>query len=170
MIGHGKKNRIIMTFIIILNIITIKINYNWVGVFCDIVGVSSYECPFQTPGSALMCSLWKTIRPITLPIAITLRTIGGTIQRHISMVWLPLVKALRTLLERIHLGIFRVRLRLPPIGLDIRIPRIGLKIHRRFRRAPPLSTQQGSPSPNPHDPPPPVCSERIGYNSEEKQR
>ena len=35
MIGRGKKNRIIITFIIVFNVIIIKSNYNWVGVFCD---------------------------------------------------------------------------------------------------------------------------------------
>ena len=33
MIGRGKKNRIIMTFIILCNVIIIKNNYNWLGFF-----------------------------------------------------------------------------------------------------------------------------------------
>ena len=38
MIGCGKKDLIIMTFMIIFNVIIIKtdlFDYNWVGVFCD---------------------------------------------------------------------------------------------------------------------------------------
>ena len=45
MIGCGKKNLIIMTFIIIFNIIIIKtdlFDYNWVRVFCDMSVVTAY--------------------------------------------------------------------------------------------------------------------------------
>ena len=44
-------------------------------------GVSSYECPFQTPVSIALCSLWKTVVPILPPVIAT----GTTLYKHLAM-------------------------------------------------------------------------------------
>ena len=59
-----------------------------------IAGASSYECPFQTPGSVPLRSLWAKVRPYfipaVLPIATALRTLGvafwSCILNHLSLV------------------------------------------------------------------------------------
>ena len=106
-----------------------------------IAGTSSYDCPFQTPGSALLRSLWKKVGPHLTPVLlviIVLRTIRGTVWRHISVVQLALVKAHHhslTLLERVQLRI---------LSIGFYFPQIGLNIHRHFRN-PPLPTIQEGP-------------------------
>ena len=113
-----------------------------------IVGASSYDCPFQTPGSAQLRSLGKKVRPIILPVIAIMRTLGRTIQRGISVVWLSLVKVYHhflTLLERVQIGILRMGFCLPPLGLNI---------NRRFRKPPLPTTQEGPHTPDPHDLPP----------------
>ena len=124
-----------------------------------IAGASSYECPFQTPGSALLRRTWTKVGPPLTPIFFfiidALRTLGGTIWRPISMVWLTVVKAHRhflTLLERIQLGILRIRFCFPPIsGLDIHLPQIGLNTRPRSRNPPLPITREGSRSPDPQE-------------------
>ena len=59
-----------------------------------IVGASSYECPFQTPASVPLHSLWMKIRPylipITPPIITTLHVLGELTQCHILHVMMHL--------------------------------------------------------------------------------
>lgn len=59
-----------------------------------IVGASSYECPFQTPASVPLHSLWMKIRPylipITPPIITTLHALGELTQCHILHVMMHL--------------------------------------------------------------------------------
>ena len=124
-----------------------------------VAGASSYECPFQTPGSALLRRTWTQVGPPLTPIFFfiidALRTLGGTIWRPISMVWLAVVKAHRnflTLSERIQLGILRIRFCFPPIGgLDIHLPQIGLNTRPRSRNPPLPLTREGSGSPDPQE-------------------
>ena len=105
-----------------------------------IVGASSYDCPFQTPGSAPLRSLWKNLKKFG--------------PRLTPRIWLALDKArphFVTLSEKLQLGILRIGFFLPRIKLDIRprirlnihLPQIGLNSRRRFRSPPlPTSTQE----------------------------
>ena len=109
----------------------------YVGVI--IAGASSYDCPFQTPGSTLLRRLWMKVGPHLTPIVLfiinALHTLGGTVRRYTVVVHSSLVDArchLHTLSERIQLGILRVGFCLPRIGLDI----------RRRSPHPPLPTTQ----------------------------
>ena len=120
-----------------------------------VAGASSYDCPFQTPGSALLRRAWTKIGPPLAPIFFfiinTLRILGGTIWRPISMVRLAFVKAHRYLLtplERIQLRILHIGFCLPSIRLNVRLPRIGLNARRRFRNPPLPTTREDSRSPN----------------------
>ena len=109
-----------------------------------IAGASSYDCPFQTPGSVQLRGLWKKFGPIVPPISNTLTALGRAIWRHTSMVRSKFIKAhhyLLTLWEQIQLGILRLGFCLPPIGLNI----------RHQPQNPPLPTaQESSRPPNPH--------------------
>ena len=123
-----------------------------------VAGASSYDCPFQTPGSALLRRAWTRVGPpltsIFFLVINALSILGRIIWGHISVVWLAFVQAHRhflTLLERIQLGILHIGFSLPPIGLDFTLPRIGLNTRRRFRNAPLPTTQEGLPSPNPQE-------------------
>ena len=102
-----------------------------------IVGVYSYDCPFQTPASALLRSSWKTVGPYLTPILLP--------------VWSNAHHHFVTLLETIQLRILRIGFSLPPIGLILHLPRI---FRRRFQHSHLPTTQEGSHSLNPHDPPP----------------
>ena len=71
-----------------------------------IVGASSYDCPFQTPGSAPLRSLWKSFKKV----GPHLTSIFLSIWRYI---WLALVKArhhVLTLLGIIRFGILCIGL------------------------------------------------------------
>ena len=123
-----------------------------------VAGASSYECPFQTPGSALLRRVWTKVGPpltsIVILIIDNLRTLGGTIWGHISVVRLAVVKAhhyFLTLLEKIQLGVLRIGFCLPPIRLNMHLPWIGLAIRRRFREPPLPTTQEGPRSPDPQE-------------------
>ena len=98
----------------------------YVGVVVS--GASSYECPFQTPASVPLRSFWTKIglllTPITLSIIIILQTLGEVAKFKFfhAIIRLPHVDIkhrFRGLLERIQLGILRVKRRLPRTGLDI---------------------------------------------------
>ena len=102
-----------------------------------VVGVSSYDCPFQTPASAVLRSSWKTVGPYLTPI--------------ILPVWSKARRHFVTSLETIQLRILRIGFFLPPIGLIIHLPRI---VRRRFRNTHLPTTQGGPHSLNPHEPPP----------------
>ena len=52
-----------------------------------IADASSYDCPFKTPGSSLLCGLWKMVGPHLTPIILP-------VWRHISMVQLSRFKVL----------------------------------------------------------------------------
>ena len=89
-----------------------------------IAGTSSYDCPFQTPGSVVLRSLWAKIgprlAPSVLPIVTALYNLVEVIQRHISRIvmCLPQVNIghhSHSVLERIQLRILRVGLRLHPL-------------------------------------------------------
>ena len=93
----------------------------YVGVV--IAGVSSYDCPFQTPTSVLLCNLWKkTGPPMTSAALLTITplcALGEIVQRYKSRIVIHLSRFnnLGRLSERIR---FRtIRPRLPPTGLNI---------------------------------------------------
>ena len=94
-----------------------------------VAGASSYDCPFQTPASVPLSSLWNKVGPhltsATLLTITFLRALGEVVQRHISriMIHLPqfdIPQHLHSLSERIQLGILRVSFCLSPTGLNIR--------------------------------------------------
>ncbi|KAF9653352.1 hypothetical protein BDM02DRAFT_1902019 [Thelephora ganbajun] len=60
-----------------------------------IAGTSSHDCPFQTPGSSALRSLWTKISP------------------HLFAAALPLITPLRNLGEIVQCHIFRIMIRLP---------------------------------------------------------
>ena len=89
-----------------------------------IAGASSYDCPFQTPGSVALRSLWTKIGPYltpsVLPIVTSLYNLGEVIQRRVSRVAMRFLHAniwyhSRSVLEKIQLRILRVGLRLHPL-------------------------------------------------------
>jgi hypothetical protein len=109
-----------------------------------IAGASSQDCPFQTPASDPLRSLWKKVwpsfTPVVFPIITTLRAVGEIfafrmfhIPIHLPHFDIPL----NNLSERIQLGILRVGLYLPSTGLNI----------RHSSHHPPLPTTQESPRP-----------------------
>ena len=110
-----------------------------------IVGASSYDCPFQTPGSALLRSSWKTLKKVG---------------PHLTLILLPITNtlpALSELLRRIQLGMLRIgfflpqirpSIRLPRIRLNIHLPRIRLNIRHRVQDPPLPTTREGSSSSN----------------------
>jgi len=73
-----------------------------------IVGTSSYECPFQTPVSFALRTIWKTAKPymITLQAVIGIAT---------SLLWLPVLTTLGHWWEVIQCQILHVALWLPSI-------------------------------------------------------
>ena len=113
----------------------------YVGVV--IAGASSYDCPFQTPGSAVLRRSWTKFGPRLTPIVFliihALRILGGTVRRHFIIINSSLVAVHRhfsALLDRIMLGI---------LYIGFRLPRIGLNIRRRLPH-PPLPTTQNLPN------------------------
>jgi hypothetical protein len=105
-----------------------------------IAGATSHDCPFQTPASVPLRSLWKKVwsnlAPIVPPTIIALHTLGEIFVFHVSHIVIHLphfdVQLLHNLSERIQLGILRVGLCLPSTGLNI----------RRSSHHPPLPTTQ----------------------------
>ena len=73
-----------------------------------IVGTSSYDCPFQTPVSFALRTIWKTAKPymITLQAVIGIAT---------SLLWLPVLTTLGHWWEVIQCQILHVALLLPSI-------------------------------------------------------
>ena len=130
-----------------------------------IVGASSYECPFQTPGSAPLRNLWKALKRVGLQSTPIVLPVWGHIQS-------ALVKSRHhffTLSRIIRLGIHRAGSFLPRITPNIHLPRIRTNIHlphirpnnrRRFQSPPLPTTQEVSNSPTP-DPPSPNPSGPI---------
>ena len=121
-----------------------------------IAGASSYDCPFQTPGSAPLRRLWTKIGPRITPIVLlvtnVLRTLGGAIQRCIYAVLL-LIEARRHLLalqERVKLRIIPIleRVQLATLHIGFCLPWIGLNICPSFLNPPLPTTQQGPGPPN----------------------
>ena len=105
-----------------------------------IAGASSYACPFQTPGSALLrgsCAKFGArFTPIVFLIINALRTLGGTVWRHSSVVNPPLVAV-----RRHFSALFRsVQLRIPHISF--RLPWMGLIIRHHLPHPPLPTTQQ----------------------------
>ena len=97
-----------------------------------VAGASSYECPFQMPGSALLRNSWTKVGPhlfsIVLPI---ISAVESAILSYAAAIRLPLANAhrrLRSLLERVQLGILHIALFLPPMGLSIRRPSRNLPL------------------------------------------
>ena len=94
-----------------------------------IAGASSYDCPFQTPASVPLRSLWNKIGPSLIPAAfstvVALRTLREVVEFHVFciIVHLPhfgILRHLRSLSERIRLRILRARFFLLPTGSNIR--------------------------------------------------
>ena len=115
----------------------------YVGVV--VAGASSYDCPFQTPGSALLGRLWTKLvpclTPIAPPIINALRTLERIVWMLIFVVYSSLVavhRHLLTLLERIQLGILYINFRLPWIRLNIRpqLPHPPLPMTQTVRHPP----------------------------------
>ena len=103
-----------------------------------IAGASSYDCPFQTPGSALLSSSWKKFGPHLTPVILP-------VWRLVSVAQLSLVNVhhhLLTLLERIQLGILHFGFFLPPIRLNI---------HFHLQNLPLPTTQEGLHQSNPYE-------------------
>ena len=101
-----------------------------------IAGASSYDCPFQTPGSFVLRSSWTMIGPFLNPVIFsvvaTLRSLREVIQRctlHIISRFshINIQRHLHDLLERVQPRVLRVALRLPRTGLAMR-----LRPHRPF--------------------------------------
>ena len=96
-----------------------------------IAGTSSYDCPFQTPGSIGLHSLWAKIgprlTPSLLPIAAVLQNLGEIIQCQIFRILMRLPHIniqhrFRSVLEKIQLKILRVGLHFPWTELNFRRP------------------------------------------------
>ena len=96
-----------------------------------IAGASSYDCPFQIPGSVALRSLWTKIgpslTPSALPIITILHNLGEIIQCQIFLIVMRLPHVnirhrFRRVLEKIQLRILRVELRLPQTELNFRHP------------------------------------------------
>ena len=109
-----------------------------------VTAARSYACPFQTPVSFSLRSLWTKVAPffalVTLPITRTLRTLGKIAPSRILASHLSLINVRRrvhSLWDRIQLGILRVGLCLPSLGLGT-LP--------SFRHPSLPITQEGSPS------------------------
>jgi len=84
-----------------------------------IFGTSSYECPFQTPASTNLRSLWEKVGPRTTVVAS------------------PIISALRGLWGIILCQILRIILHLP----------LRLDVWRYFRRSRPLNAGENLPTP-----------------------
>ena len=72
-----------------------------------VVGASSYECPFQTPVSTALRSIWKTTKP---HITGTLHSISS----RTTSLWLFVVATLRHMWETVQCYVLHVVLLLPP--------------------------------------------------------
>ena len=112
----------------------------YVGVV--IAGASSYDCPFQTPGSALLRRSWAKSGPRLISIVFlvidSLHTLGWTVRRRIFVVHLSIVYIRHhflALLGRIRSGVHHI---------GFRLPRIGLNVRRRFPHPPLPTAQEGS--------------------------
>ena len=80
-----------------------------------IVGASSYECPFQTPLSTTLHSVWETTRPHM--VAILSPIIATGVSLYMLLPWSLALAALHSLWETIQCQILHVVLWLPPITL-----------------------------------------------------
>jgi hypothetical protein len=111
-----------------------------------IAGTSSYDCPFQTPASGTLRSLWTKIGPYltraSLPIIIALYNLGEIVQCHmfriaIGLPYIDIQRYFCSLLGWVQLGILH-------IGLGL--PRMGLNIRRRLHHPPLPTIRENSPS------------------------
>ena len=93
-----------------------------------IAGASSYDCPFQTPPSVPLRSLWRKIGPRLISTAFlamtALHALGEISKSHIPRITIRLppfniLGRLRDLSERIQLRVLRVGLYLPATGFNI---------------------------------------------------
>ena len=75
-----------------------------------VVGTTSYECPFQTPISVALRSIWKTAKP---HITATLHPVLST---STSLLQLPVLTTLHHLWETVQCQILHVLFRLPSIS------------------------------------------------------
>jgi hypothetical protein len=126
----------------VLNVLTALGVLFYAGIV--IAGTSSYDCPFQTPASGTLRSLWAKLKPYlmhaSLPIITVLYNLGEIVQCHIFRIAIRLPHVdirhhFRSQLERVQLEILHMGLRLPWTGLNI----------RRGLRHPPLPTIQENP-------------------------
>jgi hypothetical protein len=111
-----------------------------------IAGTSSYDCPFQTPGSGTLRSLWTKIGPYLTPTSLQIITalynLGEIVQRHTPrpathLSHIDIQRYFRSLLEWVQLRFLR-------IGLGL--PRTELNIRRRLRHPPLPTIRENSPS------------------------
>ena len=97
-------------------------------------GAYSYECPFQTPASVSLRSLWvklgRRLIQATLFVAVALHALGEIVQRHISHI--------TARLPRIHIW---YRFRSPSENAEPRLPQTSLDVYRRPHH-PPQTTQR----------------------------
>ena len=94
-----------------------------------IAGATSYECPFQTPASTTLRSVWVKIgphlRPVATLVSVTLRNLADIVQRQLFRVvtrlpHLYIQHHLHSLLEIVQSTVLRLVLRLPWTGSHIR--------------------------------------------------
>jgi len=95
-----------------------------------IIGASSYECPFQTPVSVGLRSIWKTAKPhitATLHLVLSIST---------SVLWLPVLASLHHLWEVIQCRVLHVLLWLPSITQWFHSHNLSLPVTRSAPRQP----------------------------------
>jgi len=78
-----------------------------------IAGTASYECPFQTPVSTTLCTLWKKIGPKTTTALVSIVTTCVLLFKCLP--WVPVLATLHHLWEAIQCQILNVLLWLPLI-------------------------------------------------------
>ena len=93
-----------------------------------VAGASSDDCPFQSPASIPVCSLWLMINACftsaLVPIAVALYSLGKVVQRHIShIIYSPYTNIryrLRGMLKKVRHAILRIRPRFSWLRLNTR--------------------------------------------------
>ena len=80
-----------------------------------IAGASSYECPFQTPASTALCTLWEKTGPHITAALLPIIAVGGSLPKILP--WPLVLAALHHMREVMLRQIRRVLLWLPPVEI-----------------------------------------------------